>query len=98
MTLIWLYEDATRKPVTTIRGSRMTEINPVNITIESPAAVLLTQLADRERKSISTLASELLLEAIELREDMLLSKIADDLDIEGAQMISHDEAWKRVLK
>jgi len=66
----------------------------INITLESSIAVLLTQLASKEHKSISGLAKELILEAIELREDMLLSKIADELDVEDAKTIPHDEVWK----
>jgi len=73
----------------------MPTINPrINITLEAPVIAMLTQLADKEHKSISGLARELLLEAIELREDMLLSEIGDKLYVKGAKTISHDEIWK----
>ena len=45
--------------------------NPrINITLEESTAGLLTSLADQEHKSISSLAKELILEALERREDM----------------------------
>lgn len=35
-----------------------------------------------------------LLEALEMREDLFLSKLAEKLDKENAKTHSHDEAWK----
>lgn len=69
--------------------------NPrINTTFETATVQLLTYLAHREHKSVSSLVRELTLEALELREDFYLSKLADRLDKEGVKTYSHDEAWK----
>jgi predicted DNA-binding protein len=69
--------------------------NPrINVTFEETTAGLLVRLAQQERKSVASLVRELALEALEMREDFYLSKIAEKLDKEGAKMCSHDEAWK----
>jgi predicted DNA-binding protein len=73
----------------------MTTKNPrINITFEEKTAGLLTNLAKQENKSLSSLVRELTLEALELREDFYLSKIAEKLDKEGAKIYSHKEAWE----
>jgi predicted DNA-binding protein len=69
--------------------------NPrVNITLEPATAAILTSLSEREHKSTSRLAKELILEALERREDMVLSAIAESRDVEGQKTIKHDYAWK----
>ena len=51
--------------------------NPrINITFEETTVGLLAHLAKQEHKSVSSLAKELVLEALERREDMVLSAIA----------------------
>ena len=66
----------------------------INVTFEEGTALLLANLAQGEHKSVSGLVRELVLEALELREDFHLSKIADQLDQKDAKTISHDDAWK----
>lgn len=69
--------------------------NPrINITLEESTAGLLESLAEHEHKSISSLAKELLLEALERREDMTLSAIAEIRDIQNAKRIKHSDAWE----
>lgn len=69
--------------------------NPrINITLEPSIAAILSSLSENEHKSTSSLAKELILEALERREDMLLSAITDNRDIEGQKTIKHDHAWK----
>jgi hypothetical protein len=69
--------------------------NPrINITLEESTAGLLACLAKHEHKSISSLAKELMLEALDRREDMTLSTIAEARDIKNAKRIKHDDAWK----
>ncbi len=66
--------------------------NPrINITLEESTADLLASLAEHEHKSISSLAKELVLEALERREDMTLSAIAEIRDTKDARRIKHDE-------
>lgn len=69
--------------------------NPrINITFEEASAELLIQMAKQENKSVSSLAKELILEALEHREDVVLSSIAHGRDIEDEKKIEHDDAWK----
>ena len=69
--------------------------NPrINITFEETAAELLTTMAKQENKSVSSMAKELILEALERREDVVLSAIAQVRDIESAKKVKHDDVWK----
>lgn len=69
--------------------------NPrINITFEEAAAGILAKMAKQQKKSISALAKELILEALEKREDMALSEIASVRDIKNAKRVSSREAWK----
>lgn len=69
--------------------------NPrINVTFEEATAGLLVSLAHQEHKSVASLIRELTLEALEMREDLYLSKVAEKLDKEGIKTISHDDAWK----
>lgn len=66
----------------------------INITLEETTVGLLANLAKQEHISISSLAKELLLEALERREDISLSAIAKLRDIPKTKRIKHDDAWK----
>ncbi|HEU5281384.1 MAG TPA: DUF6290 family protein [Gammaproteobacteria bacterium] len=69
--------------------------NPrINITLEESTAGFLANLAKHEHKSISSLAKELVLEALERREDMSLSALAEKRDTEHTKRIKHSDAWK----
>jgi hypothetical protein len=69
--------------------------NPrVNVTLGEGLASLLAKLATQEQKSVSTLSRELILEALELREDMALSALAEARDIPNIKRIKHsDDVW-----
>lgn len=69
--------------------------NPrINVTLEESVAGLLSILADHEHKSVSSLVKELIFEALERREDMNLSAIAEIRDTLKAKRIKHDDAWE----
>lgn len=69
--------------------------NPrINVTFEETTAGLLSDLATHEHKSMASLVRELTLEALEMREDFYLSKIAKELDQNNTKTYSHDDAWK----
>jgi uncharacterized protein (DUF1778 family) len=73
----------------------MTTKNPrINITLEKSITVLLTQFAEHEHKSISSIAKELVLEALDRREDKALSAIAEARDTTKAKRVKHKDAWK----
>lgn len=68
--------------------------NPrINVTFQMVTAVLLAQLAKQESKSVSALTKELILEALEHREDIALSAIAKIRDVENVKRVSHKDAW-----
>jgi len=69
----------------------------LNVTMEPREEKVLAMLAKKEHKSISFLIRELILEALERREDMILSAIADARLKEPKETISHEDAWKEVL-
>ncbi len=78
-----------------IEGLAMATKNPrINVTFEEATASLLSDVAKQEHKSVASLVRELALEALEMREDFYLSKLAEKLDIEGAKTYSHDDVWK----
>lgn len=69
--------------------------NPrINITFEESIAGTLSDLAHQENKSVASLVRELALEALEMREDYYLSKIAAKSDVQGVKTYSHEDAWK----
>ena len=69
--------------------------NPrINVTLEPKILDTLNMVADKEHCSVSSLTKELIIEALERREDLSLSAIADLRDSEPT--ISHDEAWKNI--
>ncbi len=48
----------------------------------------------QENKSVSMLAKELILEALEYREDLALSTLAKIRDKSKVKKIKHEDAWK----
>lgn len=69
--------------------------NPrISITMEESLASILLKLAEQENQSLSSLAKELVLEALERREDMALSAIATIRDVPKAKRIKHKNVWK----
>ncbi len=68
--------------------------NPrINITLGVETVGILSKLADREHKSVAGLTKELILEALERREDLMLSEIASSRDMPGTKQVKHDDAW-----
>lgn len=69
--------------------------NPrINVTFDEIFAGILTKLARDEHKSVAGLVRELAMEALEMREDIYFSKLADRIDHPNAKTYSHTEAWK----
>jgi hypothetical protein len=73
----------------------MSTINPrISVPFEEASLALFAQLADQEHKSIPSIIRELTLEALERREDLYLSKLAEKLDTKKTKKYTHEEAWK----
>ena len=69
--------------------------NPrINITFEESTAGLLSYLAQQEHKSVSSLAKELIMDALERREDRYLSAIAEGRDHVGSKKVKHEDVWE----
>jgi hypothetical protein len=71
--------------------------NPrVNIVVDPPVYGIMHDLAAIEGVSLSTLARDLIKEALELREDVALGALADKRmeNFDRSTMLSHEEMWK----
>lgn len=71
--------------------------NPrVNIVVEPPLYSVLQNIATSEGVSMSTIARDLIREAIELREDVALADLADARmkTFDRKKSLSHKDIWK----
>lgn len=66
----------------------------LNVVLSSAVFKALTEIAENEDKSLSVVAQELIIEALDRHEDLLLSGIAMKRDKESKRTVSHDKAWK----
>ena len=66
----------------------------INITCEQETMHLLTNLAKKQDQSTAGFAKALILEALEKREDIALSKLAQIRDISTATRIAHKSVWE----
>ena len=71
-----------------------TKLHRINLSVEENLAEDLEFLAKENNKSVAGLAKELILDALDTRDDFYLSKLANELDIDGAKTISHEDFWK----
>jgi len=70
-----------------------TQNKRVNVTLDKETARIISSLAKKDpNHSESNVVKQLVLEALELREDLYLSKRSEAR--EGQRIISHEEAWK----
>jgi predicted DNA-binding protein len=86
------------KCYTFLEGERtMPTKNPrVNIVVEPPLYSVMHDIATSEGVSMSTIARDLIREAIELREDVALADFADTRmkTLDRKKALSHDDVWK----
>ena len=71
--------------------------NPrVNIVVEPPLYSVMHDLATSEGISLSTIARDLIREAIDLREDVALAALADTRmkTFDRKVALSHEDVWK----
>jgi predicted DNA-binding protein len=70
----------------------MATLNPrINITVPNEIAVMLSKTAKQSKKSVSKVALELIEWAIEEREDIYFSKIADETVRSNPKFIPNNE-------
>jgi len=66
----------------------------LNVVLSNAVLKALTELAHKEDKSLSVVAQELIAEALDRHEDLLLSGVAMKREQKSKRTISHDKAWK----
>lgn len=70
-----------------------TENKRVNVTLNKEIDSILTKLAKKDpNHSVSNVVKQLILEALEMREDKYLCKLAESR--EGQSRLSHEEFWQ----
>jgi len=70
----------------------MPTANPrINVTLDENTNMLLKALAKQKDQSISNLAKELILEALELHDDRVLSEIAESRDTKDAKRLKYED-------
>ena len=74
----------------------MATVKPrINITISDEIAAILSKTAKQNKKSVSKVALELIEWAIEEREDLYFSKIADSVEKSNPKWIKdNDKIWE----
>lgn len=69
--------------------------NPrLNVVLDPELYELVEKISKQEDKSMSVVAKELIEDALEKHEDMLLSEIAMKREAKSKRTIPHDKAWK----
>jgi hypothetical protein len=70
--------------------------NPrMSLAVEKPIYNAIHDLADKEGVSMSTVVRDLLKEALEIREDVTLSKFAEDREktLDISNTLTHEQVW-----
>ncbi len=69
--------------------------NPrLNVVLGNKLYEMIEKIAKQEGKSMSVVAKELMEDALEKHEDLLLSEMAMKREAHSKKTISHDKAWK----
>ena len=66
----------------------------INLSVSEDIDSILKTLAQRDNVPVATKTLELLKEAIEIEEDVILEKIANERNTKDSKYISHEKAWK----
>lgn len=66
----------------------------VNVTLDKEIEEALLVLSERDQMSQSAKAAQLIRMAVEIDEDDVLNKIAEERDSKNSKFLSHDDVWK----
>ncbi|RME18498.1 MAG: ribbon-helix-helix protein, CopG family [Bdellovibrio sp.] len=66
----------------------------LNVVVTDEIYKIIEQLSIREGKSMSVIAKELLEDAIDKHEDLLLSELTQKREKTSKKTIPHDKAWE----
>jgi hypothetical protein len=65
----------------------------INISLSPDLDIMLSRVAKRDNLPEATKAVNLLEFALEIEEDLILDKIANDRDTLGARFMTHKQVW-----
>jgi len=69
--------------------------NPrLNVVLNSELYEMVEKISKQEDKSMSVVAKELIEDALEKHEDLLLSEMAMKRENKSKKTVPHDKAWK----
>jgi predicted DNA-binding protein len=69
--------------------------NPrLNVVLSTELYEMVERIAKQKGKSLSVVAKELMEDALEKHEDLLLSEMAMKREAKSKKTFSHDKAWK----
>jgi len=73
-----------------------TRLRRINVSFRPKVVQALTRLSKKNEMSLSQVAQELVEEALELREDIYLSKLAEEAEkrAKGKSPVSTEKLWK----
>ena len=71
----------------------MKSARKININLDENIANVLDDIASKEHKAVSSIVKDLINDALERREDVFLSKIAQKRDVASKKKVNHGEAW-----
>lgn len=65
----------------------------INISLPSSLDIMLSRIAKRDNIPQATKAVHLLEIALEIEEDVIFDKIANNRDVKNAHFLNHKQAW-----
>ncbi|MEK7190325.1 MAG: hypothetical protein AAB661_00995 [Patescibacteria group bacterium] len=65
----------------------------INISLSPSLDIMLSRIAKRDNMPQATKALHLLGIALEIEEDMVFDRIANERDIKNARFLTHKQAW-----
>lgn len=69
--------------------------NPrLNVVLSDDTYEMVGRIAKQEGKSMSLVAKELMEDALEKHEDLVLSEMAMKREMRSKKVVGHDKAWK----
>lgn len=69
--------------------------NPrLNVVLDDELLEMVEKISKKEGKSMSVVAKELIEDALEKHEDLILSEMAMKREAKSTKTVSHEKAWK----
>lgn len=75
-----------------------TERPRIQVTLDDDTNGLLSALANKQNRSVSALAADLIRKALELQEDLFFSELTNQrISEDNGKYYTHEEAWDQVF-